>query len=231
MKVWHNTLLLLREGRVQYWLDLKTGKRFPFVGGGTHLTFTPAVNAFRFYEDGTESGSTPIANQDTNINRNVDVNSKVHLRYRVQETGGADGASTDDYQLQVSINGGGFNNVSPSSTGARADSASSLTGESASTNRATNGITDGSGSFVAGEQSESGIVTDRQLTGSNFTEHVWALLLIASDLSNNDVLQFRISLNGGNPGITNSVTPQITANKSQVQAPRSMHQFRLRRVA
>lgn len=183
----------------------------------THASFSPAFNASRFYQDGTESGSTPLDAQDTNVT--VDVSSgnvQVHLRVRVDETGGAGGATTDDWGLEFTSSIGGTNiPVTASSSRVQADTGSSLTDGSATTNRATNGISDpGSGSFVAGEQEEAnGVVEDHQLTTNNFTEHVFALLLVAADLADGETLDFRLTLNGGNPGMTNNVTPRITVQK------------------
>jgi hypothetical protein len=65
--------------------------------------------AFRFYEDGSESGSTALATQDTNITADVtsgDVD--LGLRIRLQETAANPGASTDDYQLQYELNDSGI---------------------------------------------------------------------------------------------------------------------------
>lgn len=71
--------------------------------------FTQA--AYRFYEDGTETASTAIAAQNTNITENVDGGDQnIQVRIRLQSTG-AVGDSTDDYQLQVSVNGGSYENV------------------------------------------------------------------------------------------------------------------------
>lgn len=178
-------------------------------------TFTPSVNAFRFYDDdSTEAASTPLANQDTNITVNLDGgNVALQLRYRLQEGGGADGGSTDDYALQFAIGGGGFTTVTGATTGVIA-STSGLTNDNATTNRATNGIADGSGSFIAGEQCTDGTLDNHQLTASNYTEHVFGITLVAADLNDADSITFRISLNGGTPGITNSVTPTITADFS-----------------
>ena len=74
--------------------------------------FAPAAAAFRFYEnDGSpsESASTPVADQDTSVTRNVDSDNAIHLRYRVDEigSGSINGATTDDYQLQWRKNGAG----------------------------------------------------------------------------------------------------------------------------
>jgi hypothetical protein len=203
----------------------------------THNAFTPVVNAFRFYTDGTEDGSTPAQNQDVNDALTAMLADTIrHLRYRIQESGNdTSGATTDDYGLEVSVGGGGFQAVTAASTFVQAATGSALTDGGATTNRATNGITDGSGVFAAGEQEEAnGVIEDHQLTAANFTEHVWAILLVAADFTpaTPTTLDFRVTLNGGAPGMTNSVTPRITVTvPASIQAARSMHQFRMRRVA
>ena len=179
-----------------------------------HDVFEPDFDAWRFYEDGTESGSSPAAAQDTSLTaRNPSTDPKVHLRARVQEIGAGSlgGATTDDYGLEYSKNAGAYAAVTAASSNVQIDTASGLTADAATTNRATNGITDGSGSFVAGEQEETnGVIEDHQLTADNFTEHVWALTLIEADLADGDTLDFRITLNAGAPGMTNTVVPRIT---------------------
>ena len=173
--------------------------------------FDPDADAFRLYDDGTESGSSPKAAQDTDIILDATGDAQFHLRYRVQETGGVSGASTDDYALEVSKNSGAFAAVTGASSNVQSDTASGLVADAVTTNRATDGITDGTGSFVAGEQEETnGVIEDRQLTASNFTEHVWACKLIDADLGAGDTLDFRMTLNGGSPGMTNSVTPRVS---------------------
>ena len=50
--------------------------------------FVPSLAAFRLYEDGTESGSSPIEAQDTDTTgRDVNSDSQVHLRVLIDETG------------------------------------------------------------------------------------------------------------------------------------------------
>ena len=189
----------------------------------THNPFTPVFNAFRFYADGTESGSSPLGNQDQNITVDVSSgNQQVHLRVRIDETGGdSSGSGNDDWVLESQKNGsGGFVSIDGSQAGLTMDTGSSLTNNGATTNRATNGISDGPGSFVAGIQKEgdSGQILDYQLTAGNFTEHVFAMLLTAASLNNGDFFDFRVTLNGGTPGMTNNVTPRITIVKSAPSA-------------
>jgi hypothetical protein len=86
----------------------------------------------------------------------------------------------------------------------------SLTDGNATTNR----LGAGTGSFVAGEISEDGLVDNHQLTASNYTEHLYSLTLVSSALANNDTLDFRVLRNGATTGMTYTVTPRITASKS-----------------
>lgn len=217
MKRWVNT-------KVVY--DIETGavlEREGYLYDGpwalAHDEFVPDANAWRFYEDGSESGSSPVEAEDTNIAaRDVNSDSQVHIRYRVEEVGAGSisGEATDDYVLQYRLNGGGSWIVITTITNrVQMDASSSLTEDGATTNRATNGISDGAGSFVAGIQKEDDAeVTNYQLTANNFTEHVWALLLVSADFTDADFAEFRLTLNGGNPGMTNSVMPRITVDKA-----------------
>lgn len=176
--------------------------------------FTPEFNAFRFYEDGTESGSTPWAAQDTDVTVNVTGgDQQIHLRVRIDETGGGtDGGAADTWGVEYSRNSGAWTQVTDTSSYVKADSTSGLTNDDPTTNRASNGISDPvSGSFVAGIQEEqNAFIGAHQLTKGDFTEHVFALLVIATDVSNGDTLDFRMELNAGGPGMTNNVEPTIT---------------------
>ncbi|MFY9316581.1 MAG: DUF6701 domain-containing protein [Burkholderiales bacterium] len=165
--------------------------------------------AFRFYEDGTEAGSTAIGAQDTNISRDLTGgNSNLQLRLRVQEINGLSGAATDDYQLQYSKNAGAYANVTGASANVRGFNSGSLTDGGATTNR----LTAGTGSFVAGEISQDGLVDDHQITASNYTEHLYSLTLMSADLANGDTLDFRVLRNGA-AFSSYAVTPRITVSK------------------
>ncbi len=169
--------------------------------------FTQA--AFRFYEDGTEAGSTAIATQDTNISRDITGgSSNLQLRLRFQETNAVSGAATDDYQLQYSKNAGAYANVTGASTNVLGFNSASLTDGGATTNR----LGAGSGSFVAGVVSEDGLADNHQITASNYTEYLFSLTLVFADLANSDTLDFRLLRNGATVAAY-SVTPRITITK------------------
>jgi hypothetical protein len=187
----------------------------------THIVATFDALHSRFYEEGTESGSTPLGDEDANITiTNLTINHDIQLRWLVQETAGGEGASTDDWRPQFDINGDGYNVLSSASLGIRSYGNSVLTDGAATTNRATNGLTDpGTGSFVAGECEDlNGIIEDLAVTASNFTELLYAIRVrtLSGELVNGDVVSFRLSYNGGSPGMVNSVTPQIQIGAASV---------------
>lgn len=174
----------------------------------TMASFTPSQTAYAFYLDGTESASVLFGAASTAAEKNADRNINLLLRIRVQETGGASGATTDDWQLQFDKNASGsWTSITTSSASVKAFASASLTDGGATTNR----LGSGTGSFVAGEISEDGLVDDHQLTASNFTEYLFALTIVAADVSSGDVLTFRLLHNGAT--FTYSVTPQLTVRK------------------
>lgn len=177
---------------------------------------TFAADAFRFYKnDGDEDGSTPYAAENTNVSA-FPVNGAspiIHLRYRVQETAGIDGLATDDFKLQASVNGGAYSDLG--SEPVHVGGSTFLTDGDPTTDRATNGISAGTGSFVAGKLDEAnGIVDNLQLTANNYTEILFVVFINSSTANNGMTVDFRLQVNGVT--ITNSVTPRITLSK-QIQ--------------
>lgn len=174
--------------------------------------FGITARAFGFYEDdGSESASTAIAAENTNITRLVTADSALTLRYGVQESGSgnADGATTDDYQLQVSKNAAAYANVTTASTNVKAHASANLTDAGATTQR----LSSGTGSFIAGEISEDGLLDDWQLTANNFSELLYTITVVAADTAEGDTLDFRVLRNGAVFN-TYSVTPRITVTET-----------------
>jgi len=135
------------------------------------------------------------------------VDQNVVLRYGVQESGAgsASGVSTDDYQLQYSLNGGAFTNVTGSSVVVKGFDSASLTDAAATTSR----LSAGTGSFVAGEICEAdGLLTDWQLTANNYSDLLFAITIVAADVKSGDRITFRVLRNAGIFN-TYSVTPVL----------------------
>jgi hypothetical protein len=175
-------------------------------------TFTPAQTAYRFYADGTETGSTALGGAATQpLFADVSSDLNCSLRIRIQNNASAAGATTDDWQLQFSKdNGTTWTSITTSTSSVKGFNSASLTDAAVTTNR----LGAGSGSFVAGEIAETGLVTDRQLTASNFTELLYSLTIVAADNVQNECIQFRTLLNGATLAGGYTVTPEIHTQKN-----------------
>jgi hypothetical protein len=193
------------------WLYRRMGWRIPRYLIG-HDLFTPAQSHFRFYSDGTESGSTALAVEDTNISLAVNGpgDSTVHLRVLINATNTAPGLATDDYQLQVNKNSTSYADITGSSVNVKGFDSTNLTEGQATTNRA-GGLTD-IGTFAAGKVSEDGLVDDVLLNGSGCTELLYSLALPFADVASGDTLDFRVLVNGGT--MIYNVTPRITITQT-----------------
>jgi hypothetical protein len=163
---------------------------------------------YRFYnDDGSESGATANAAQDTDISLNAYSDANIVLRIMVQETGSGGGSATDDWQLQYSKNAGAYTSITTGTTNVKGFNSSNLTDGGATTNR----LTGGTGSFVAGLVSEDGLADNLAVTLSNYTEFLYTLTVVAADTAAADTLDFRVLNNGGL--ITYTVVPTITVTK------------------
>lgn len=106
----------------------------------------------RVYLDGSESGSTPLTNEDatayaaTNANRDVTYHYREGVSYQHQNGGIVYGSGTLNAQLEYAVNTGGgygaWTTVNGSSSYVRSTASSNVTDGGNTTNRATNGLTD-----------------------------------------------------------------------------------------
>jgi hypothetical protein len=197
--------------------------RFRIVTGGTSYQNDFAVDevylygdltggsytqeSFRGKEDaGGESDTTWIAALNTNFTWPQDTN--LRMRFLVQET--ADVAEADvSFQLQYNHNGGGWNNVTGSSSVARS-SAGGLTEGGNTTQQI------GSGTFVTpnGGQDESdgiagGSSLDFTTTVNQEVELEFCFQIRSADTSGGDTIQFRL-IKDGSPLDAYTNTPTVT---------------------
>lgn len=172
-------------------------------------------DAFRFYEDGTESGSTAIAAQDTSINRTVAADSNLLLRLRIESTTAMASVPPSVWRLQYSKNSGTWTNLTTSSSDVKAFNSSNLTDGGSTTERLTSGVT----TWTAGLIAEDGEVGDvpgelgKNVTSGEYTEFLYTLTVLDADVANFDTLDFRV-LRDGSVIDTYTVTPRITVVKS-----------------
>lgn len=173
------------------------------------MAFTPVQQRFRFYnDDGTDTTSTAAAAENANLTITEGGGNKSYqLRFQVQESGGTAGANTDDWQLQASRNGGAYFNVTTTSAYVKAFDSANLT-DAVPISAPNFRLTAGTGTAEQGEVSEDGLLDNRQITASNYTEFLYTVQTIDADLAPTDTLDFRLLYNGAT--FTYSVTPRIT---------------------
>ena len=195
------------------------GEPFCLIGGklvsmavrGGVAMFDPEFTKFRFYDDDAgEAASAPLENQDVDHTLNADSDVSIQVRMFAQNRQAA--GSTDDYRIDYDKNGAALFAVVPTSdTGDGIQTATAgLTNTNATTNRTTNGIADGTGSFDAGEQITDGL-GNITLNASNYTEHAFGVQFISANVANNDTFDFEF----GRPNaMVNTIVPRITISKA-----------------
>jgi len=180
------------------------------VGGG----MVPVIEQehFRIRTDGTAADpGTPtwLAAEDTNGTLTVSGNTNVRIRFVVAETAG--NAANSDYSIYYSKNAGSYLAVSGSSSNVQfADASTSADGTALTT--ANYQLTAGTGTAANGEYSEDAVVSTN-ITGNNYVEQEYGLVIIDADVANNDTLDFRVYYNGAAADVYD-VTPRITVSKA-----------------
>lgn len=181
-----------------------------------HNAYTPSVTHYRWYADGTEAGSSVLEDEDTAHTLVLTgSDATVHLRMLLRESGGDTGqANNTTIQLRYSKNAGGATNVTAASTNVQAaGTGSGLTDDGATTNRAT-GLTDPTGTFIAGvqEEGDGSFLTATEVSPGDFTEYVFAINIVDADVANGDSFTFDFTESGAAP--TFDVTPTLTISKT-----------------
>ncbi len=182
----------------------------------THVSAIIEQEVFRFGSDGTESGYSFIATESTDITvgdetgTDIDFATIIILRIRMAETAGATNPEANiSCQLQYSLNGGAFTNVTGSSTVVQAIASAMTDGEDT-----TERLTGGSGTFLTpndGVDEVDGIAggSNLDLPGNDFSELSWAIQVIKDDVADTNTIDFRFL-----------VSDIVTANEATADEPR-----------
>jgi hypothetical protein len=152
-----------------------------------------------------DTAPTWIVAQNTNWAQNPGVNFR--LRFLIQNT--TTGTPTGNtVKIQVNRNGGAFQDVTTSSTIAKAvDAGASPDGTSIATARL-----GGTGTYVAGQYDETGATTTTVTIGaSGNTEYEFGLVINAADVNRGDKLQFKVVQLTGST-ITATTIPTVTVD-------------------
>lgn len=176
-----------------------------------HVTPVFAQNAFRGEQSwGTQSTHNWITDLDTNWVQPVaatatnEIEYAFRLRVLVAETAGGV-ANNRQIQLQRSLNGGAFGNVSATSTIIQSAVNSNLTNGAATTQQI------GAGTYVItndGVRTTDAVTSNVDYAGNDEAEILYSLNLRPADVAEGDAVSFRVLVNGST--ITYNVTPAIT---------------------
>lgn len=171
------------------------------------MALTLSQTHFRFgYDDGTESGHTFRASEDTNVT--ISEGQTFLLRFKIQESGASAGNNLA-LQFQYNKDGAGWVNITTTSAVVRALPVAAFANGADCTARLT-----GTGTFVT---NNDGCTEDGTSGGSNNdvasngnTETECALQVVAGTTSAGSVIQFRLTVSGPTTTIIYSVTPSLT---------------------
>ncbi len=160
--------------------------------------FSPKEIHYRFYAgDGDETDSTAKEAEDTNHSLTVDSDQVIQVRMAVEEQSGVDGDAMHDWQIQYDKNVDVDVAVPTSDGGAGISTdTAGLTNETVTVERVTDGLTAGANTFDDGEQSTDGVINDRILTASDYTEHVWGIKFYSVNVADGDTFDFTFIVAG-----------------------------------
>lgn len=146
---------------------------------------------------GTEDVSFEIATSQ------LDVTHCLIIKIGNDGTGGS--GSTEDWQLEYNVDGGGWNDVNGSSSNVR----SALTGDTDGAVSTTGRLTSSGRIFGFSLLDEvNGLVENRQLSGSVEDEYYWGIRFRSADLSGGESITFRVTHSLYT--VTYAITPTAT---------------------
>ena len=174
------------------------------LAGGTP---TIETDGWRFYADGTETGSVAEANENTDVT--LEVATVYQVRWAVSETGSAVW-TTQDLQLEYNLNSAGWNDVNATSSVVQS-AAGGLVEADDTTDRIT-----GQGSFQASEcQDETdGLTAGTDRVDTEYINAVWSFQILAADVVDTDTIQLRITDDVLGWTAENQALPTITVNEA-----------------
>lgn len=171
-----------------------------------------ALDSYRFYKPGTESGSEPLAPESTDIR--MEPGQLFHVRVGISHESGGTGIITPDWQ--VKLNTGAW-----TSPGVYAGDRTAivhvyddpdLTNEGATTDRSTNGISNSGTTFVSGIVLDTSpiTITGTSLTANDYTEVLLSVWINPYQVEDGDTIQFRAD---NLLGIEDTEWPTVTVFK------------------
>jgi hypothetical protein len=173
------------------------------------------LSHYRFgLDDGTEASHTFHAAEDTDPAEGViALDTNFLLRFTVQAD--ATGLNNVDNEFQYRIDGGTWTNITTTSSFVRAVAVGAFTNGQACTQRLSGtGTFESSGAGCTEDGSSGGTANDIVASGNSETE--CGLVLRSADLTGGELVEFRLTRDGGTLLDTYSVTPSITIPLAEI---------------
>lgn len=152
-------------------------------------------------DDGDEAGST-FNTADTNWTQTADT--VMRIRFRLTTTGKDEG---DGYKLYQNYNGGGYAEITTSSTEVKAVDSTQETNGVDTTQRL------GSGTFVAGEYTEDGQTDSFTIPAGEETELEFVVQIVGADVADANTILFEVRFDNGGSLDGYTVRPTVTIDK------------------
>jgi hypothetical protein len=192
-------------------LDLKTGKWVeeeshgydgPWAYAGQPGDFSQ--NGYRIFAEGTESGSTPLA--DANTAADVDVDTNFQVRVLMQEESQAEDTLEGvffEYDLNASAS---WNPVTASSLVIQAVTSTFLDNEDPTVSRFT-----GNGTFISANAwvTEDGTVPDLLFPVGDYCEALLSCSIVSGDVVDGNVITVRLNATTPNPSFSFTATINV----------------------
>lgn len=146
----------------------------------------------RGYEDGTESGSSPIAAQSANFSRATGTANLWLMRHEFEETASGEVLNVQP-QIQYNRNGGGWNDITASSLVAQITGGTPTDGDDT-----TERLTASSGTFITPNAAYddvdglSGEANEIDFSGTEKCESLHCIYFVDADVNDGDTVQFRV---------------------------------------
>lgn len=174
------------------------------------MVTTPVLSQshFRWRTDADTVDATPTwgAAEDTNWTQPADTNFRV--RFTVQETAGGNPAAAT-VKLQANLQGGGFFDVTTSSTIVKAVDASSSTEDTSIVTQRLSGT----GGYIAGRYSEDGSPASTvNLGATDNTEWEFGIQIVSADVAHGNTITLKVVALSGT-AITATVVPSLTVQQ------------------
>lgn len=160
-------------------------------------------DSFGWFQDNNSNPDACTQIGATNSNPTADLDVNYNLRFLLQNTGGKDG--TNGFTLWRDVNGGGYSQVTTSSTYARIFASANWSDGAAV------GNVIGGGTYDEGYTDSNGSIASFTLTAGQESECVWCIQFRSADVVGTETVTFEMRFSGGGSLDVYTTRPTVTS--------------------